>query len=59
MPWTAASGTTYRLCLLDTNAISEIVKYPKVEGDVFLKKFLIDKDTWERLLSVLDILVSA
>jgi len=43
MPWTAASGTTYKLCLLDTNAISEIVKNPKVERDVFVKKFLNDR----------------
>lgn len=43
MPWTAASGTTYKLCLLDTNAISEIVKYPEVEGKVFIKKFLIHR----------------
>ncbi len=42
MPWTAVSGSTYKLCLLDTNAISEIVKYPNVEGEVFKRKFLVD-----------------
>jgi hypothetical protein len=39
MPWTAQSGNTYRLCLLDTNALSEIVKRPSVEGRGFLDRF--------------------
>ena len=39
MPWTASSGNTYRLCLLDTNAISEIIKNPRNEGMGFVKKF--------------------
>jgi len=39
MPWTAKSGNTYNLCLLDTNALSEIIKYPKVEGRGFVEKF--------------------
>ncbi|MCK4655227.1 MAG: hypothetical protein KAU01_12365 [Candidatus Cloacimonetes bacterium] len=43
MPWTAESGTTYKLCLLDTNAISEIVKYPEIEGKGFITKFLIHR----------------
>ena len=36
MPWTGSSGRTYRLVLLDTNALSEIVKNPDVEGAGFL-----------------------
>jgi len=39
MPWTANSGNTYNLCLLDTNALSEIIKYPKVEGRGFVERF--------------------
>ena len=39
MPWTAASGKTYKLCLLDTNALSEIVKRPRREGRHFLEHF--------------------
>jgi hypothetical protein len=39
MTWTAQSGKIYNLCLLDTNVISEILKYPKNEGRGFLDKF--------------------
>ena len=39
MPWTAASGKTYKLCLLDTNALSEIVKRPSREGRHFVERF--------------------
>lgn len=42
MPWTAASGRTYRLALLDTNALSEIVKRPRVEGAAFVQLFISD-----------------
>jgi len=39
MPWTSESGNSYNLCLLDTNAISEILKNPLVEGKGFIKCF--------------------
>lgn len=39
MPWTAESGHTYGLCLLDTNALSETVKNPRVEGRGFVERF--------------------
>lgn len=39
MPWTAQSGNTYKLCLLDTNAISEIIKNSEVEGYGFINRF--------------------
>jgi hypothetical protein len=39
MPWTASSGNTYNLCLLDTNALSEIVKHPTCEGRGFIECF--------------------
>ena len=39
MPWTAASGKTYKLCLLDTNALSEIVKRLRREGRNFVEHF--------------------
>lgn len=39
MPWTAISGNEYQLCLLDTNAISEIVKNRSVEGAGFIRNF--------------------
>jgi hypothetical protein len=39
MPWEAASGNIYKLCLLDTNALSEIVKNPTKEGRGFKKNF--------------------
>jgi hypothetical protein len=39
MPWTAVSGNAYKICLLDTNAISEIVKRPAVEGRGFIERF--------------------
>lgn len=35
MPWIADSGREYRLALLDTNALSEIVKNPAWEGAGF------------------------
>lgn len=35
----AASGKVYQLCLLDTNALSEIVKHPTVEGRGFVQRF--------------------
>lgn len=37
MPWVAASGRVYELALLDTNALSEVVKYPDREGTGFLE----------------------
>lgn len=40
MPWVAPDGTEYKLCLLDTNIISEICKNRNGERDRFLKKFL-------------------
>lgn len=39
MPWTAPSGNTYQLCLLDTNVISEIVKRPTREGRNFIIRY--------------------
>lgn len=39
MPWKANSGNIYKLCLLDTNAISEILKYPMNEGIGFTTKY--------------------
>lgn len=39
MPWKAPSGNVYRLCLLDTNALSEIVKNPQKEGRGFVETF--------------------
>ena len=39
MPWTARSEKTYKLCLLDTNAISEIVKNKSLEGKHFIERF--------------------
>lgn len=39
MPITLPNGSTYKLCLLDTNALSEIVKYPKNEGRGFVESF--------------------
>jgi hypothetical protein len=39
MPWTAQSGNTYQLVLLDTNALSVIVKNKKKEGLGFVTKF--------------------
>lgn len=38
MPWTSSSGNKYRLCLLDTNALSEIIKNPLNEGRGFVEK---------------------
>lgn len=38
MPWTSSSGNKYRLCLLDTNALSEIIKHPLNEGRGFIEK---------------------
>lgn len=39
MPWTSPSGNEYRLCLLDTNALSEILKYPLNERRGFVEKY--------------------
>jgi len=39
MPWIAESGNSYNLCLLDTNALSEIVKHPEDEGRGFKQNF--------------------
>jgi hypothetical protein len=39
MTWIAASGTTYKVPLLDTNAISEISKYPARYGRGFIERF--------------------
>lgn len=39
MTWTAKSGNTYKLCLLDTNVLSEIVKRPNIEGKGFIERF--------------------
>ncbi len=39
MPWIAASGNSYRLSLLDTNGISEIVKRPTIEGRGFIERY--------------------
>jgi hypothetical protein len=33
------NGTPYTLCLLDTNAVSEIVKWPLREGRAFIERF--------------------
>ncbi len=38
MPWTALSGNVYNLCLLDTNALSEILKDINGEAIGFMKK---------------------
>jgi len=39
MPITLPNGSNYKLCLLDTNALSEIVKRPSNEGRGFIKRF--------------------
>jgi hypothetical protein len=39
MTWTAQSGKTYQLVLLDTNALSDIVKNKKKEGLRFVTEF--------------------
>jgi len=39
MPWKAESGKEYLLCLLDTNAISEILKNTKLEGKNFFERY--------------------
>jgi len=39
MPWTAPSGNVYNLCLLDTNALSEILKNHNGEAIGFLEKY--------------------
>lgn len=44
MTWTARSGREYRLCLLDTNALSVLVNRPKEVGRGFLEKF--PPDSW-------------
>lgn len=39
MPITLPNGSKYKLCLLDTNALSEIVKRPSNEGSGFVERF--------------------
>lgn len=39
MPITFPNGSIYKLCLLDTNALSEIVKHPMNEGRSFIERF--------------------
>ena len=39
MPITLPNGSNYKLCLLDTNALSEIVKHPNNEGRGFIERF--------------------
>jgi len=44
MPWIGPDGKEYKLCLLDTNIISEISKNPSREGKKFVKKVL--ENSW-------------
>jgi len=39
MPVNLPNGSSYKLCLLDTNALSEIVKRPEIEGHGFVTRF--------------------
>ena len=39
MPLTLPNGSSYKLCLLDTNALSELVKYPTNEGRGYIERF--------------------
>jgi len=39
MPITLPNGSNYKLCLLDTNALSEIVKHPTREGRGYIELF--------------------
>lgn len=39
MPITLPNGSIYKLCLLDTNALSEIVKQPSNEGRGYIERF--------------------
>ena len=39
MSITLPNGSTYKLCLLDTNALSEIVKHPTNEGRGYIERF--------------------
>ena len=39
-PWTAASGTVYDLCLVDTNVVSEVLKNRRGEAQSFLSRFV-------------------
>ncbi|MDL1875177.1 hypothetical protein FBQ85_08405 [Cytophagia bacterium CHB2] len=43
MPITLPNGSKYELCLLDTNALSEIVKRPANEGRGYIERFPPDK----------------
>lgn len=43
MPLTGPSGTVYRACQLDTNALSEMAKRPAVEGIGYLERFPPDR----------------
>lgn len=44
MPWSGPNGKEYKLCLLDTNIISEISKNPSTIGRIFFKK--LSEDSW-------------
>ncbi len=39
-PWTAQSGHAYRLCLLDTNVLSDCLKNAGGEGRRFLQRYV-------------------
>lgn len=39
MPIKLPNGSTYKICLLDTNVLSEIIKHPKIEGFGYLNAF--------------------
>ena len=39
MSWTSKSGNRYYLCLLDTNAISDILKNENEESNTFIERF--------------------
>lgn len=39
MPWVTDSGTEYRLCLLDTNALGSIVEHRDTFGRAFIQRF--------------------
>ncbi len=39
MSWMSDSGTEYRLCLLDTNALSNIVEHRDTFGHAFIERF--------------------
>ncbi len=43
MPITLPNGSKYKLCLLDTNALSEIVKRPTNEGRGYIERFFLSE----------------